>query len=112
MKMWHPKFDKVIVFAVTYVVALGIGMASTRPAEADPTPPPGLHVTRIVYIDSGPWADTGRMIVTLSNHKSDVLKPCRTEDGRHCYWNAQIRGDGRGDSFIVTRGHRFPAPIL
>jgi hypothetical protein len=27
--------------------------------------------------------------------------PCQTEDSRHCVWNAQEQGNGRGHSFIA-----------
>lgn len=89
--------------AVLMVLPIG-----TLPTSADPTPAPaGLHVTHIQPVDSGPLAGTGRIIVTLSNERSDVLKPCRVEDGRHCYWDASSRGNGIGRDYIVTRGHRF-----
>ncbi|WP_289445418.1 hypothetical protein, partial [Klebsiella pneumoniae] len=66
-----------------------------------------LHIVRVVPVDSGPLADTGLIIVTLSNNKSDLLRPCRTDDGRHCYWDASQRGNGVGDDFITTRGHTW-----
>ena len=70
-------------------------------AYADPVPaaPHGVHVVRIGAGPVGP-----RIAVTLSNGARDILAPCRYEDGRACYWLATVAGNGRGSSFIVTRG--------
>lgn len=87
----------IALFAVTMVV-----MASK--AIADPTPAPnGLYVKYIEPLGptGSPWK------IRLSNGKTDVIKPCVYEDGRHCYWVADRMGDGKGTSFIVTRGHVF-----
>lgn len=29
------------------------------------------------------------------------LGPCKFEDSRGCYWNARVRGDGHGRSFVI-----------
>lgn len=58
----------------------------------------------VVDIQSGPVGP--RIEVLLSNGATDVLKPCRVEDGRRCYWDADNMGNGQGSSFIVTRGRR------
>jgi len=36
-----------------------------------------------------------------------VLKACEQEDSDNCYWDATIRGNGQGRSFINIRGHQF-----
>jgi hypothetical protein len=89
--------------ALLMVLPLG---ATPSTAEAEQTRAP-LHVTHIQPVDSGPLAGTGRIIVTLSNQRVDVLTPCRVEDGRHCYWDASSRGNHIGYDWIVTRGHKF-----
>lgn len=47
------------------------------------------------------------VIVTLSLvlapcDSGDSLKPCRNEDSRHCYWDADTMGNGRGHD-VVSR---------
>lgn len=32
------------------------------------------------------------------------LRPCETEDDTWCYWDAQVRGNGEGQSFIAFGG--------
>ncbi|MGW0682888.1 hypothetical protein ACWD2L_05940 [Streptomyces sp. NPDC002754] len=32
----------------------------------------------------------------------DTLKPCRNEDSRHCYWDADTMGNGEGHD-VVTK---------
>lgn len=42
----------------------------------------------------------------LTVHASQY-QPCATEDSPGpCYWHAQTRGNGQGQSFIVTSGQR------
>ena len=37
--------------------------------------------------------------------------PCATEDSdANCYWDAALRGNGEGSSFVVVEGHIFPMP--
>jgi hypothetical protein len=36
-----------------------------------------------------------------------AFPPCETEDSQNCYWDAQTRGNGSGDSFIDIGGYRY-----
>lgn len=78
-------------------------------AHADPVPdaPGGVYLQVVNQAPVGP-----RVTVTLSNGRTDVLRPCRFEDGRHCYWDGGTRGNGHGDSFVVTGGRRYMVPVL
>ena len=84
------------------LIALFIMCGIAAPANADPVNnnDPALYVSRIVPVDAG-------IRVTLSDGHRATLKPCRYEDGRRCYWNAEARGNGIGNSFLVARGTRF-----
>lgn len=86
------------------LILLALVLSAPTPAHADPTPAPrGLYVA---YVE--PLGPPGSPIfIELSNGKQDVLTPCKYEDGRHCYWNAGTRGNGKGRSYLVTRGHVF-----
>lgn len=42
---------------------------------------------------------------TIDNH---TLPACETEDAQNCYWDAQERGNGQGESFVDIRGERYP----
>ena len=35
------------------------------------------------------------------------IPECKTEDSDNCFWNAQVRGNGEGRSFIVLDGRVF-----
>ena len=42
------------------------------------------------------------------------LPPCQTEDSENCIWDAALRGNGLGDSFVQYGGQWYyldPAPI-
>jgi hypothetical protein len=63
------------------------------------------------------WVIRPRIVVGPYGHvRFNRMPPCRYEDGtypsasprhnhigmqRHCFWNAQERGNGRGDSFYI-----------
>lgn len=73
---------------------------------ADPVPDnnPRLWVYMVAPVVKG---DTVELHTRLSNGRRDVLKPCRYEDGRHCYWVGSSFGNGNGRDFIVTAGTVF-----
>lgn len=33
-----------------------------------------------------------------------LLPPCETEDSNDCYWDAAVRGNGEGTSFVTLNG--------
>ena len=41
--------------------------------------------------------------VEFSDGEKQVLWPCKYEDSRHCYWQADVMGNGTGRTFIHTR---------
>lgn len=41
--------------------------------------------------------------VEWSDGKRLTLLPCKYEDSRHCYWQADTMGDGYGTSFVHAR---------
>jgi hypothetical protein len=43
--------------------------------------------------------------VELADGSSWMFTPCRQEDSRNCWWNAQTRGNGEGTSFVNIHGH-------
>lgn len=93
-----------MIALVAAMLALVLAPSTARAAGVgDPTPPPrGLYVARTEQV-----IGTNLLSVTLSNGAHAVLKPCRFEDGRNCYWDASIRGNHRGRSLIVMKGHVF-----
>lgn len=36
-----------------------------------------------------------------------ILRPCKYEDSENCVWNAQVRGNGEGHSFVRYLRHTF-----
>lgn len=88
------------LIAVAIIGALiGLWLSPGRAYAADPIPGGARDV---VALDAGPAGPA--ITVHLSNGAADVLRPCKFEDGRHCYWLASERGNGIGRSLIVTRG--------
>lgn len=89
---------------VAIVGALIGAWISPGRAYADPVPdkPGGVYVQRIDTRPAGP-----AIAVTLSNGRTDVLRPCVYEDGRRCYWIGSEFGNGRGSDFLVMSGRVF-----
>lgn len=103
-----------IAYVVTLLLTAFLLMYCSAPEanatgyRADPTPAPsGLYVKRAVPVKTGPMRDKPALWVKLSNGQNRVLTPCRYEDGRKCYWVADVRGNRRGQSFVVMSGHIF-----
>lgn len=73
-------------------------------AQSDPTPVDSS--TKKVIVDTKiHWLQGRRlMIVKWSDGKTLLLNPCKYEDGRNCYWEADRRGNKIGDSFVVAFG--------
>lgn len=56
------------------------------------------------------WTVRSRMVLDPRNrvHALVGLAECRTEDQRSaCYWKAECRGNGRGDSFVRLNGREW-----
>lgn len=92
------------------LITLAVMFVKADKAHADPVvnTNPDLYVVRIVAIPERP----NQIWIKMSNGDTDVLKPCRYEDGRHCYWNGGERGNHHGQSFLVTRGRIFYVEVL
>lgn len=61
-----------------------------------------VETVRVTYVE--PAIGPQDLYVELNNGATYALKPCRFEDGRQCYWDADARGNGVGSSFIVVSG--------
>lgn len=83
--------------------AVGLWVSPGR-AHADPVDNtnPAVYVSHMSPQPAGP-----AVTVTLSTGKVRQLNPCRVEDGRRCYWQADVRGNGIGRSFVVLGGVRY-----
>lgn len=102
----------VVAFAV--LVFLSPGPSEGRPQEIKFVSAEIQHRDPVVNDGSEVWVSkidplttaTGRprWYVTWSDGKRRVLNPCRYEDGRNCFWQADKVGNKIGDSFVVSRG--------
>jgi hypothetical protein len=70
------------------------------------TPEKNLRVTYVEPIGAR------RLHVELNNGAAYLLNPCRTEDGRHCYWDADARGNNLGRSFVVVAGRVISSRMI
>lgn len=50
------------------------------------------------------WTITRMMVVNPDGRAITEFPKCRQEDSRRCYWNARLRGNHHGHSFI-DHGH-------
>lgn len=84
-------------------LALGIaGFATMAACMPDPTPTPDPVPEHVVGDQIGTPAPTGDL------GPNYVLPPCIDEDQNdNCYWDADTRGNGEGDSFIVFNGFTY-----
>lgn len=78
-------------------------LAPSAPAAAVQLEAADRHVdtVRVTYVE--PVGRRG-LFVELNNGAAYRLQPCRVEDGRHCYWDADDRGNNLGRSFVVVAG--------
>jgi hypothetical protein len=40
-------------------------------------------------------------VAPFEEQQLPMLEPCPTEDSVNCYWDAELQGNGAGDSFTV-----------
>lgn len=87
------------------IVAAAVATLILAPAaaHADQLEPADRNVdtVRVTYVE--PVGARG-LFVELNNGAVYRLQPCRYEDSRHCYWDADSRGNGIGRSFIRVSG--------
>ena len=104
--------------AVAALVVLGVIVAADEAAHAvtgqvksmNVTPYPGKDVCAQLWEhphtreaqacrDKG-WVIQRHLIVNRNNNAWTDLRKCPTEDSERCYWNARLRGNHRGHSFV------------
>lgn len=60
-------------------------------------------ITAVVWMAADEMADRG-----AAESPEIVLTPCVTEDQQtDCYWDADVRGNGAGTSFVVIDGELY-----
>jgi len=62
------------------------------------------RIVRVVHHTPAPTARRGYVEARLNNGALYRLRPCKQEDSRNCYWDAEFRGNGAGHSFADIRG--------
>lgn len=109
--------------AAALTLAAVLSVVTAPPSSADATgpnvprswvrpgvvEPPVIHVPaadrRIVYaqrVEGTRW-----LLTEFNDGRLVVLRPCRYEDGRRCWWDADTSGAAGGDSFAVFGGRVF-----
>lgn len=90
------------------VVSLGLtfGLVGVANAQIAMIDGPDQEVMRHNYITSHVHIKGTRWTyVTLRDGSEWAASPCRQEDSRNCWWNARVRGNGLGTSFLNLNGH-------
>jgi len=108
-----------VTWVVTFFLLFGTSTTPEVAVASDPVPAPAsvvsAHPALTIYSIVPVMPSNGyhtRLLVTLSNGYQAAINPCRVEDGRRCYWQAGVRGDRLGTSFVVLAGHRFTVTYL
>lgn len=99
------------MFRTLAALVLAIVLTPSAPASAEQLEPADREVStvRVVYVES---SDGRRLYVELNNGATYRLSPCRVEDGRHCYWDADARGNGIGRSFVRVSGRTVYSRLI
>ena len=85
---------------LAFVTVAWLAPATPAHAEQIEAPDRSVDTMRVSYVEPM----RGHLYVELNDGSTWTLRPCRFEDGRHCYWDAGTRGNNRGRSFVVVRG--------
>lgn len=95
-----------IQILVVVLAALAFNLAEPTAAHAEQVEAPDHKVdtARVTYAEFHPSRPL--LYVELNDGSTWRLRPCRVEDGRHCFW-VSTRGNGIGRSWIVVRGTRI-----
>ena len=98
------------VVAALIVLALAVAMPSRATAtEPEPEPTPSEVCWEAGVNPRSPeardcrergWTVTRLLVVNPRGHARTGFEPCRFEDSRRCYWNARLRGNHHGRSFV------------
>lgn len=80
-------------FAAGVAITLTFAFCDVPPTDS-PTPDP---------------SPTSTLLPTQSEYPTYQLPACLTEDSDNCYWDAAVRGNHQGDSFITLLGTTYYA---
>lgn len=89
------------------LLTLAFDLLAPAPAHAEKLEPADrdVHTVRVTYVER--FRVGTLAYVELNDGSTWHLRPCKFEDGRHCYWDAGTFGNHIGRSFIVVRGTRL-----
>lgn len=71
------------------------------PTEPEPAMPTVAAEDTLALPADGGMVDPASIMAALAT-------PCAQEDSTNCFWRADLRGNGIGDSFVNIEGHLFP----
>lgn len=99
-----------LVAAAILGALIGLWISPGR-AYAEQLEPADRNVStvRVSYVEP---SGARRLYVELNNGAAYRLSPCRVEDGRHCYWDADDRGNGAGRSFVRVSGRTVYSRLI
>jgi hypothetical protein len=66
------------------------------------------HV-RVTYVQQ---TRTDRIWIEFNTGSLWSVRPCRTEDGNNCYWDARAHSNGKGRSFVTLRGKTYFSHLI
>ncbi len=94
------------IAALFVAVSLSLGLAPSASAKAVELQAPVADYPSearnpVIYVKhvQGRWH-----YAELADGSQWAVTRCRYEDSRNCYWNARVRGNGEGRSFVDLRG--------
>lgn len=95
-------YDRVMLGLKVLATAsvLGLLVAAGALTEQAMTPEPDTSQPAVLYTNPR-WQDG----------ETFSLTPCPTEDSVNCYWDASLRGNKIGQSFININGNVYYKPL-
>jgi len=88
--------NRALAIGCAVIGAVGLSITITAACAPDPIP---------AVIENGGPVDPASIMEALET-------PCAVEDDDNCYWLAEVRGNGQGDSFLNVEGHIFPLATM
>lgn len=91
---------KNLLSTIAIAAAIVAGPTAANAVQIEPADRE-VTTTRATYVEP---VGERKLYVELNNGATYRLNPCRYEDGRQCYWDADSAGNGKGHSFISVAG--------
>jgi hypothetical protein len=111
-----------IAAGVALLLAAMVGSITSTDAHAEPVVRSAAYASEPTFQTTKPThrvatltivamhrLSMGRLAVAFNDGSSYDVRACKREDGRRCWWDADARGNRRGDTILRLRGWSWSA---